>query len=125
MTWEEYENSDWYREAHPERFEKRSREDLIEDEMRRYLGCMDEYRARIAKQKKEFSDENDDYPECLDNDILIEERLRMVVLSDMLQRKSTMVEYAAFLQAALTKNACWQCTTITLPALILNGIGQA
>lgn len=73
MTWEEYENSDWYREAHPERFERRSREDKIEEQMREYLGCMDEYRERIEEQKKESCDDDGCYPECLDNGILIED----------------------------------------------------
>lgn len=50
MNWEEYENSDFYRESHPEKFERESPIDkerrLTEDEMRTYLGRIDEYRKR-------------------------------------------------------------------------------
>lgn len=65
MNWEEYENSDWYREAHPERFERESPQDkelrLTEDEMRTYLSRIDEYRERIAA-KEEDSCDNEEEP---------------------------------------------------------------
>ncbi len=73
MTWEEYENSDFYREAHPERFERRSKEDLVEEEMRRYIGCLDAYRKKLEEERQKFSDEDGDYPPCLDNEILVED----------------------------------------------------
>ena len=75
MTWEEYENSDWYREAHPERFERRSTEDKIEEEMRRYIGCLDEYRERINEQIKMQEEKNDgDVDPCLYKEILLEDK---------------------------------------------------
>lgn len=73
MTWEEYESSDWYREAHPERFERKSKEDKIAEEMRQYLACIDEYNERVEEQKEKYIDEDKDYPECLDKGITVED----------------------------------------------------
>ena len=61
MNWEEYENSDWYREAHPDWNYKPTREELIEREMRDYLADIDAYREeqRLAEENEdEDGDEN-------------------------------------------------------------------
>lgn len=75
MNWEEFTNTDFYRESHPEEFEKPSREDKIAEEMRRYLGCLDAYNERIFALKEEQENDNDgDYDPCLDDGVLCEDK---------------------------------------------------
>ena len=58
MNWEEYENSDWYRESHPNWNYKPTREELIEGEMRSYLADLDAYREeqRLAEENEDDED---------------------------------------------------------------------
>lgn len=72
MNWEEYENSDWYRESHPNWNEKPSREEKIADEMRRYLFDMDEYKKKVQKEieRQEKENDGDVKDECLLGGIL-------------------------------------------------------
>ncbi len=58
MNWEEYQNSDWYREAHPERFERPTKRDKEEELMRGYLWSLDAYREE--KRKKQEEEDNDE-----------------------------------------------------------------
>ena len=75
MTWEEYQNSDWYKESHPNWNYRPSREDKIEEEMRSYIGCLDEYREKINQQIEEQENTEDgDVDECLYNDSLLEDK---------------------------------------------------
>lgn len=76
MTWEEYENSDWYKESHPNWNYRPSREDMIEEEMRRYLGDLDAYREQINEeiQKQEQESEDGDVDECLYDGVLLEDK---------------------------------------------------
>ena len=57
MNWEEYQNSDFYREAHPERFERRSEDELKFEQM---ASCVDDIKDYYAndEQKDEECEEN-------------------------------------------------------------------
>lgn len=73
MTWEEYQNTDFYKESHPDWNRRRSKEELIEEEMRDYLTSVDAYRDEIRKEiyLQENKDDGDgEVDECLYNDIL-------------------------------------------------------
>lgn len=54
MTWEEYENSDWYKESHPDWNYRPTREEQIENEMRAYLDAIDDYRENDKEKDDEL-----------------------------------------------------------------------
>lgn len=68
MNWEEYENSDWYREAHPERFEKPTRAQQVENLMRDYLSDIDEFRKQISDE--ETFEHNGEVYECSSHELV-------------------------------------------------------
>ena len=73
MNWEEYQNTDFYKEAHQDDY-KETREEKIENEMRRYLGCIDEYRERVNNAIAAYEKEDKDIPyESYNNRILPED----------------------------------------------------
>lgn len=74
MTWEEYQNTDFYKESHPDWNERKSKEDLVEEEMRRYIGCLDAYHEKINEQIKKQEEENCEVDDCLYKDILLEDK---------------------------------------------------
>lgn len=73
MTWEEYQNTDFYKESHPNWNVKESREDKIRNEMRTYLGCIDSYDQRVQEMIDALEDNEEDIPDCLFDGILPED----------------------------------------------------
>ncbi len=65
MTWEEYQNTDFYKESHHNWNVKESREDKIRNEMRNYLGLIDEYNERVEERIKELEEKDEEVPDCL------------------------------------------------------------
>ena len=72
MNWEEYQNTDFYKESHPYWNYKKSREELIEDEMRGYLANVDAYRKEIEDEisRQESNEDDGVADECLYDNIL-------------------------------------------------------
>lgn len=71
MTWEEYENTDFYKESHPNWDYREPREVTIKNEMRDYINSVEEYEKRINDEIERQSEENDgEVDDCLRNGIL-------------------------------------------------------
>lgn len=72
MDWETYQNTDFYKESHPNWDEKESSEIKIENEMRRYLASLDDYRKQVEEEIERQENENEDgeAEECLYDGVL-------------------------------------------------------
>lgn len=70
MDWETYQNSDFYKESHPNWDERKPREERIADEMRRYLAALDGYRKQVEEEIARQESEDEEAEECLYDGIL-------------------------------------------------------
>lgn len=59
MSWEAFQNTDWYRESHPDWDRKPTTEELKEGCMREYINAVDSYRERMREQAEAFAEKYD------------------------------------------------------------------